>query len=195
MASRAFRFTLSARGLRGVGRAALVLALAAAGQPLAAQQQPSEDARLNDIARAAAQQFVAARAEEQTRPTVAPPPPGTQVNLTLQEATTRALERNLELAVERLNPQTFDLNIARIRAAYQPLATSSRTTRPTTTRASPSCCRGAGATSSSTSTTASRSRRTSSRTSTRRLRRTSTSPTRSRCCAGSSSTTTASSCA
>jgi outer membrane protein TolC len=46
------------------------------------------------------------------------------VDLTLQEATTRALERNLELAVERLNPQTFDLNIARIRAAYQPLATS-----------------------------------------------------------------------
>ena len=124
MTYRACRFTLSARGLRGVGRAALVLAVAAAGQPLGAQQQPSEASRLNDIARVAAQQFVAARAEEQTRPTVAPPPPGTQVNLTLQEATTRALERNLELAVERLNPQTFDLNIARIRAAYQPLATS-----------------------------------------------------------------------
>ena len=51
-------------------------------------------------------------------------PPGTPVDLTLDEATTRALERNLELAVERLNPQTFDLSIARLRAAYQPIATS-----------------------------------------------------------------------
>ena len=97
--------------------------LAAAG-PLAAQD-PSTRSRLDEIARVAAQQFLAARAEaEQTRPTTPPPPDGTQVDLTLQEATTRALERNLELAVERLNPQTFDLNIARIRAAYRPTATS-----------------------------------------------------------------------
>ena len=60
----------------------------------------------------------------QTRPTVPPLPPGTSVDLTLQEATTRALERNLELAVERLNPQTFDLNIARILAGYRPTLTS-----------------------------------------------------------------------
>ena len=46
------------------------------------------------------------------------------MDLTLQEATTRALERNLELAVERLNPQTFDLNIARILAGYRPTLTS-----------------------------------------------------------------------
>ena len=43
---------------------------------------------------------------------------------TLEEATTRALERNLELAVERLNPQTFDLNIARLQAAFRPTLTS-----------------------------------------------------------------------
>ena len=123
MPFRVVRAIRPARGLRAFGRAALVLAIAANAPPLAAQQQ-SEASRLNDIARVAAQQFVAARAEaDQTRPS-APPPPGTRVDLTLQEATTRALERNLELAVERLNPQTFDLNIARIRAAYQPLATS-----------------------------------------------------------------------
>ena len=51
-------------------------------------------------------------------------PPGTAVSLTLDEATARALERNLELAVERLNPQTFDLNIARLEAAYRPTLTS-----------------------------------------------------------------------
>jgi outer membrane protein TolC len=90
-------------------------------------QNSDERARLDEIARVAAQRFVAARAEgeaNQTRPTTAPLPPGTTVDLTLEEATTRALERNLELAVERLNPQTFDLNIARIQAAFRPTMTS-----------------------------------------------------------------------
>jgi outer membrane protein TolC len=100
-------------------------ALLAAPSSLFAQDATDERSRLDEIARVAAQQFVAARNEiEQTRPTAPQPPPGTAVDLTLEEATTRALERNLELAVERLNPQTFDLSIARLRAAYQPTATS-----------------------------------------------------------------------
>jgi outer membrane protein TolC len=118
-----------------------VFAVAAllAAVPVLAQENAAERARLDEIARVAAQQFVAARAEtDQTRPTVAPPPPGTEVDLTLQEATTRALERNLELAVERLNPQTFDLNIARIQALYRPTLTTnfgqqSRIQAPTST--------------------------------------------------------------
>jgi outer membrane protein len=121
------------------GALALAAALMLPTPARAQQQNAAERSRLDDIARVAAQQFLAARAEaDQTRPTVAAPPPGTQVDLTLQDATTRALERNLELAVERLNPQTFDLNIARIRAAYRPLATStfgqqSRVQAPTST--------------------------------------------------------------
>jgi outer membrane protein TolC len=101
-----------------------ILLLAA---PAVAQQSDAERSRLDEIARVAAQQFLAARndlAAEQTRRTVPPPPAGTQADLTLQDATTRALERNLELAVERLNPQTFDLSIARIQAAYRPTASS-----------------------------------------------------------------------
>jgi outer membrane protein len=111
-------------------RSLCLIALIAAAVPAAAQDAATSDAaersRLDDIARTAAQQYLAARADidDQTRPTSPPPPPGAQVDLTLQEATTRALERNLELAVERLNPQTFDLNIARIQAAYRPTATS-----------------------------------------------------------------------
>jgi outer membrane protein len=102
-----------------------VTALLAVPAALFAQNATDERTRLDEIARVAAQQFVAARNEiEQTRPTAPQPPPGTPVDLTLEEATTRALERNLELAVERLNPQTFDLTIARLRAAYQPTATS-----------------------------------------------------------------------
>lgn len=90
----------------------------------AASQSRAEDTRLADIARAAAQQFAAARAElDQTRPTVPVAAPG-MVELTLDEAVARALDRNLELAVERLNPQTFDLSLARLRAAYRPTLTT-----------------------------------------------------------------------
>ncbi len=101
---------------------ALISLLAA---PASAQRRTEERVRLDDIARRAAQQFVAARAEgDQTSPATAPPAAGADVALTVDEATARALERNLELAVERLNPQTFDLNIARLSAAYRPTATS-----------------------------------------------------------------------
>ncbi len=100
-------------------------ALLALTGSIAFAQGPTDQQRLDDIAKIAAQQFEAARVDaDQTRPTAPPPAPGTQVDLTLQEATTRALERNLELSVERLNPQTFDLSLARIRAAYRPTATS-----------------------------------------------------------------------
>ena len=93
--------------------------------PAAAQRATEERVRIDDLARRAAQQFVAARAErDQTSPATAPPAAGADVALTVDEATARALERNLELAVERLNPQTFDLNIARLSAAYRPTATS-----------------------------------------------------------------------
>jgi outer membrane protein len=118
---------------------ACALALIAYGQPAGAQSG-ADRARLDDIAREAAREFAAAGSPtpDQTRPTAPAPPPGTQVDLTLDEATARALERNLDIAVERLNPQTFDLNIARIRAAYRPTATStisqlSRVQPPTST--------------------------------------------------------------
>jgi outer membrane protein TolC len=111
--------------MTNIGSRSLLFIVLAASPAFA--QDAAERSRLDEIARVAAQQYLAARAEveaDQTRPTAPSPPPGTQVDLTLQEATTRALERNLELAVERLNPQTFDLNIARIEAAYRPTATS-----------------------------------------------------------------------
>jgi outer membrane protein len=46
------------------------------------------------------------------------------LDLTLDEAVALALEHNLEIAVERLNPQTFDLQIAGVRALYRPILTS-----------------------------------------------------------------------
>ena len=77
------------------------------------------------------------RRPDQTRPTT-PRAAGRRRRADARRGAARALERNLDIAVERLNPQTFDLNIARIRAAYRPLATStfgqqSRVQPPTST--------------------------------------------------------------
>ena len=53
--------------------------------------------------------------------------------LTLEDAVRRAIDNNLEIAVERLNPQTFDFTLASLRANYKPVATS--TLRPARQRA------------------------------------------------------------
>ena len=94
-----------------------------AARPAAAQQSASDRARVDEIARDAALKFATALSADadQTRPTAPPPPAGTMVNLTLDEATARALERNLDIAVERLNPQTFDFSIAALDANYRPM--------------------------------------------------------------------------
>ena len=47
------------------------------------------------------------------------------VPMTLEEAVRHAIDNNLEMAVERLNPQTFDFTLASLRANYNPTATSS----------------------------------------------------------------------
>jgi outer membrane protein len=97
------------------------------GAPLAAQPQAQLDReRIDQLAREAAQRF----ALEQT-PTPTPQMPaiaglttGPKIDLTLEEAVRHASENNLGLAVERLNPQTFDLSLASIRSVYSPTLTS-----------------------------------------------------------------------
>jgi outer membrane protein TolC len=44
--------------------------------------------------------------------------------MTLEDAVRRAIDNNLEMQVERLNPQTFDFTLASLRANYKPVATS-----------------------------------------------------------------------
>ncbi len=104
--------------------ACVVVALSAV-PPVAAQTAAADNARRDGLAREAARTFAAASSGvDQTRPTTPPPLPGTNVELTLDEATARALERNLDIAVERLNPQTFDFSIAALDANYRPTFTS-----------------------------------------------------------------------
>jgi outer membrane protein len=110
---------------------ALVACLAAAP---AFAQHPDDRARTDAIAREAARQFTEARlAADQTRPTAPPPAPGTTVNLTLDDAVARSLERNLDIAVERLNPRTFDFSIAALDANYRPNFNTTVGTRSATT--------------------------------------------------------------
>lgn len=49
---------------------------------------------------------------------------GQVVRLTLDDAVAVALERNLDIAVERLNPQIEDISIASVRSVYYPSLTS-----------------------------------------------------------------------
>jgi outer membrane protein TolC len=90
-------------------------------------QNAADRARIEALARDAAQKFDQARAaaRDQTRPTVAPPPPGTVLELPLDDAVQRALERNLDIAVQRLDPQSFDFSIAALQANYRPTFTTS----------------------------------------------------------------------
>jgi len=99
-----------------------VLAVALGASPAFAQD--AEQQRIDAITRDAVRQFAEARAgEEQTRPTN-PPQPGVRVELTLDDAVKRALERNLDIAVERLNPQTYDFALASLQANYRPVFNS-----------------------------------------------------------------------
>jgi outer membrane protein len=115
------------------------LAISVTGAPLASAQTTSESARLDEIAREAAQKFAEARlagrteTEAQTRPTTPPPPPGVRVELTLDAAVERALDRNLDLAVERLSPQTYDFSLAALDATFHPNLVSTFGVRSQTT--------------------------------------------------------------
>jgi outer membrane protein len=116
-----------------------LLALSVTTPSPASAQATSESARVEEIAREAAQKFAEARsadrteAEEQTRPTVPPPPPGVRVELTLDSAVERALDRNLDLAVERLTPQTYDFSLAALDATFHPNFVSTFGVRSQTT--------------------------------------------------------------
>jgi outer membrane protein len=94
--------------------------------PHAQSPSQADRARIDQIAKEAAERFAA----EQTTTTPAPQSPlaglntGPTVNLTLEDAVRRASENNIQLAVERLNPQTFDLSLASIKSVYSPTLSS-----------------------------------------------------------------------
>lgn len=64
------------------------------------------------------------------------------VRLSLDDAIKLALDRNLDISVQRLNPQTFDFSLASLRAVYRPTLTSTFS-QQALTRASTSTISGA----------------------------------------------------
>ena len=84
------------------------------------QSQPN---RVEELVRQAAEQFAAAGQRPPTQPT-AVAPSGQPYALKLDDAVKFALDHNLDIAVERLNPQTYDLQIAGLLSAYRPTVTS-----------------------------------------------------------------------
>lgn len=116
--------------LRCLVRCTLTAGLFFVTAPASAQ----EGDRIAALAREAAARFAAERTSSLQAAAAAKAPTAvTTVNLTLDDATQRALERNLDIAVERLNPQTFDYALAALNATYRPTLTSTTGLRSATT--------------------------------------------------------------
>src|SRR5262245_30879051 len=96
--------------------------MAAAG---GAAAQPLSEERIKELVRQAAQQVAANQTMPRQDPSAPVAPTGsTVVRLTLDEAVTLALDRNLDIAVQRLNPQINDIAVAGIKSVYHPSLTS-----------------------------------------------------------------------
>ncbi len=101
--------------------------LAGPASPLLAQQ-PSE-AHIQELIRHAAERAAAAQGggPNPGQPAPGQTPPATArpvVRLTLDDSVRLALERNLDIAVQRLNPQITDISISSLQATYHPSLTS-----------------------------------------------------------------------
>ncbi len=115
-----------------IGAATLLVAGASVAR---AQQQPS-DARIQELIRVAAEHIAAGQipAGQATKGTPAATTPARAVvSLSLEDAVKLALDRNLDIAVQRLNPQTFDWSVASLKATYRPVITSQLATQNGTT--------------------------------------------------------------
>lgn len=92
----------------------LVLALAAAAVVSAQTAQKVSDAEVKALTRLALQQAQGGQAGA-----------GPSVELKIDDAVQRAMQNNLGLAVQRLNPQTYDYSLAALESSYLPTVTSS----------------------------------------------------------------------
>jgi outer membrane protein len=112
------------------GRAAVVAAVLVWSVSAAAQTKPKSDdtARQDLLVREALARYQTGLQElnaPETAPTqVGMPAPGGVRELRLSEAVQLALDKNLDIAVERLNPQGVDLQLAQIKNQFLPVASS-----------------------------------------------------------------------
>ena len=99
----------------------LVISAAASAQ---SQPQSSDAAHTEALVKQALERY-STGVESATRARLAQEPAGAAtVPITLEDAVRRALDNNLDISIERLNPQTFDFTLASLRANYKPVANS-----------------------------------------------------------------------
>jgi outer membrane protein len=107
--------------------AAAFFVVTGAAAPALAQ---TTDQRIQELVRAAAERIGAGQAvNAPSMPTAQNTPTGPSLALSLDDAVKLALERNLDIAVQRLNPQTFDYSLAALYSAYKPAITSQLSTQ------------------------------------------------------------------
>ena len=122
----------------------LTAALALSGLATPARAQQVSESRIRELITQAAD-----RAASGNLATDAQPPAASAagqrriVRLTLDDAVRFALDRNLDIAVQRLNPEINDLALARIRAVYHPSLTSTLATQSLSTPATSTISGGA----------------------------------------------------
>src|SRR5258706_6274245 len=103
----------------------LTAALMCASLATPASAQQMTEARIRELIKQAAERTTFGVAVDPQQPAAAAPGANrTVVRLTLDEAVKLALDRNLDIAVQRLNPEISDLTIANVRAVYNPTLTS-----------------------------------------------------------------------
>ena len=112
----------------------LTMALALAGGVTAAHAQAKiSEERIHELIKQAAEQ--AGRRDVPAGQQTQAPGQRPVVALTLEDAVKFALDRNLDIAVQRLNPEINDISIASIRSVYHPSVTSTLSTQSTSTPA------------------------------------------------------------
>jgi outer membrane protein len=112
---------------RTIGMLAATLAIGV----IPAHAQPTSEARIQELIKIAALRVASGAAPGQPQTQAAGERP--VVRLTLDDAVKFALERNLNIVVQRLNPEINDISIAKIRSLYLPALQSTLATQSTTT--------------------------------------------------------------
>ncbi len=105
--------------LRTVVIAAIIAVLPISALHAQQPQPKASDAHVTELMNQALKQANAG----QTAQGAVQPAQGPSVDLRLEDAVTRAMDQNIDLAVARLNPQIQDLALAGTRAAYRPTVT------------------------------------------------------------------------
>ncbi len=109
----------------------LTAALACAAVAAPARAQQMSEARIRELIKQAADRV--AHGDVDAQQATAPGQARPKVPLTLEDAVKFALDRNLDIAVQRLNPEINDIAISSIRSVYHPSLTSTVTSQSTTT--------------------------------------------------------------